>query len=83
VDHWRAEAQFMINRQDEAFRRAPWGTWSDRWIPGVCKHRHVRCTHGDEINLRGGARRACLVCGRTLLGPLPDECFFTGSPHHP
>ncbi len=78
-----AEDAFTVYRQHEAFLRAPWGTWADRWIPGVCNHAHVRCVHGDEITLRGGRRRACLVCGHSLPGPLPADCFFTGTTHSP
>ncbi len=78
-----AEVAFVLNRKREAHIRAPWGTWAQRWIPGLCEHRHVRCVHGDEIGLRGDRRRACLVCGHSLPGDLPDECFFTGTTHSP
>lgn len=73
--------RFMLDRQDEAYRKSPSGTWAQRWIPGICKHAEVRCTHGDEIIGRRFRRRACMVCGRSLNGPLPVECFFTGEPH--
>lgn len=78
---WRDTARFIAHRQDEAYRRAPWGSWAQRWLPGVCQHDHVRCTHGDEIIGRGFRRRVCLVCGRSLRGDLPEMCFFTGEPH--
>lgn len=77
----RAQAAFLAHRQDEAYRRAPYGSWAQRWLPGVCKHRMVRCTHGDEIIHRGFRRRACMVCGRSLPGPLPALCYFAGAPH--
>ena len=73
--------EFVRDRQNLAYRVGPSGTWAQRWIPGVCKHTSVRCTHGDEINGRGGRRRVCMVCGRALRGPLPVECFFTGKAH--
>lgn len=72
---------FMIARQDEAYRNGPSGTWAQRWVIGWCKHERVRCTHGDEIIGRGFRRRVCMVCGRSLEGPLPEECFFTGGTH--
>jgi hypothetical protein len=70
-------------RQDLAYKHCPFGSWKERWIPGVCKHdeSEVRCTHGDEIIARGWRRRACLRCGRSLRGPLPKGCFFTGKTH--
>ena len=37
--------------------------------------------HGDEINDRKGRRRACLDCGRSLEGELPDPCSASGKPH--
>lgn len=54
-----------------------------------CKHVHVRCIHGDEIQstYRGWrvpalARVRCLDCGRGLYGiPLPDICTVTNEPH--
>jgi hypothetical protein len=77
----RQTAAFLANRQDEAYRRAPYGSWAQRWLPFVCKHTLVRCTHGDEIIARGFRRRACMVCGRSLRGPLPALCYFTGTLH--
>lgn len=77
----RQRARSMLDRQNEAYRHSPCGTWAQRWIPGVCKHSEVRCTHGDEIIGRRYRRRVCMVCGRALAGPLPAECFFTGEPH--
>lgn len=71
----------VIERQKLAYA-GPSGTWAQRWIPFVCKHAEVRCTHGDEIIRRGFRRRVCVVCGRALKGPLPDWCFFTERPHH-
>lgn len=72
---------FMLDRLDEAYRRGPRGSWVQRWIPGVCRHEQVRCTHGDEIIHRRFRRQVCLVCGRSLDRGLPVECFFTGKPH--
>lgn len=74
-------ARFMLARQDLAYKVAPVGSWRQRWVPGVCKHETVRCTHGDEIIHRRFRRRVCLVCGRSLRGPLPLMCFFTDEPH--
>lgn len=59
----------------------PVGTWAQRWIPGVCKHEAIRCTHGDEIIHRNFRRRVCVICGRVLRGPLPEPCSWTGEPH--
>lgn len=73
--------RFMRSRLDEAYHHRPSGTWAERWLPGRCEHRVVRCTHGDEIIGRRFRRRVCMVCGRSLKGPLPVECFFTGEPH--
>jgi len=71
----------MLARIDDSIYRYPIGTWVQRWIPGVCKHEHVRCVHADEIILRNNRRVACLICGRSLDRPLPDICFFTDRPH--
>ena len=46
-----------------------------------CEHRHVRCIHGDEIHRSHGARVRCLACGRSLAGPLPQVCTYTGLVH--
>lgn len=73
--------RFMLARTDEAYHGGPQGSWKQRWLPGVCRHERVRCTHGDEILGRRGRRQVCLVCGRSLDRPLPVECFFTGKPH--
>lgn len=75
------KVHFMIHQMDEAYRKAPFGSWFQRWIPRVCKHTLVRCTHGDEIIGRKYRRRVCLMCGRSLKGPLPLMCYFTGEPH--
>lgn len=72
---------YILDRQFEAFYHPPSGSWFQRWIPGVCKHSKVRCTHGDEINFRRGRRRFCMVCGRSLKGTLSKICFFTGEMH--
>lgn len=72
---------FALERMDEAYKNSPTGTWFQRWIPGVCKHEKIRCTHADEIIGRRFRRRVCLVCGRSLKGDLPYMCFFTGEPH--
>ena len=78
----RERMTFMRTRQDIAYKAAPTGSWLQRWVPGVCRHDGaIRCTHGDEIIGRGFRRRVCMVCGRALKGPLPDECFFTGELH--
>lgn len=79
---WREHAEAVMRLQDQAYRG--WtGTWAQRWIPGVCKHERVRCTHGDEIIHRRWRRRVCMICGRSLRGPLPEVCFFspTGERH--
>lgn len=69
-------------RQDLAYKVAPVGSWAQRWVPFVCHHRGtIRCTHGDEIIHRRWRRRVCMVCGRSLKGPLPEVCFFTDRPH--
>lgn len=73
--------RFVLDRQDEAYRHEPSGSWVQRWLPWVCKHEHTRCTHGDEIIHRRFRRQVCRVCGRSLDRPLPTECFFTGNPH--
>lgn len=70
----------MLDRQDLAYR-GPTGSWWQRWVPFVCRHEQVRCTHGDEIIGRRFRRQVCLVCGRSLRGPLPTMCFFTEEPH--
>lgn len=58
-----------------------YGTWTERWVPGVCKHEAVRCVHGDEIIARRYRRQACMICGRSLKGSLPRFCWFTGRDH--
>lgn len=80
---WREKARAIMALQDLAYKTGPWGTWAQIWIPRVCKHARVRCTHGDEIIHRRRRRRVCLDCGRSLKGPLPDRCFFSpaGKPH--
>jgi predicted secreted Zn-dependent protease len=72
---------YMTARMNEAYRQSPSGAWWQRFIPGVCKHDRVRCTHGDEIIARRFRRVACLVCGRSLDRDLPEVCFFTGELH--
>lgn len=81
-DKQREDLLAIMRLQDEA-RRSPTGTWAQRWLPWVCKHEQVRCTHGDEIVARNFHRRVCLVCGRALKGDLPETCFFspTEQPH--
>ena len=76
------KAQQIREAQDLAYNRSPFGTFFERWIPGVCKHEVVRCTHGDEIIGRKFRRRVCMVCGHSLKGPLPEVCFFTGELHN-
>jgi rubrerythrin len=79
-EQW-ARVEYMRERQDEAYKAGPTGTWAQRWIPGVCKHERTRCVHGDEIIGRN-TRVVCMVCGHALRDrPLPEECFFTGLPH--
>lgn len=73
--------KYMLDRQNEAYKYCPTGSWFQRWIPRVCKHVEIRCTHGDEIISRKFRRIVCMVCGRSLKGPLPKLCFFTGEPH--
>lgn len=70
-----AELQKIIALQDEAYAGPTCSFWQ-RWIPGYCRHSRIRCTHGDEIIARNFRRRVCMVCGRSLIGPLPIECFF-------
>lgn len=77
----RRQMRLFMERMDTAYERAPFGSWFQRWIPFVCEHQVIRCTHGDEIIHRKWRRRVCLDCGRSLRGPLPDVCFFTGEPH--
>lgn len=77
----RKRYQQYLDRQNMAYREAPYGTWAERWLPFVCKHQAVRCTHGDEIIHRNWRRRVCLICGRALPGDLPAQCWFTGRPH--
>jgi len=72
---------YMTDRIKEAYDHGPSGSWRKRWIPGVCKHSEIRCTHGDEIIGRRWRRRVCMICGRSLEGPIPELCFFTGEPH--
>lgn len=71
----------ILKKMDEAHKKRPSGSWFQRWIPRVCKHERVRCTHGDEIIYRHYRRTVCLVCGHSLTWPLPEMCFFTGEPH--
>jgi hypothetical protein len=72
--------EYYAGRQNLAYA-GPTGTWPQRWLPFVCRHEQVRCTHGDEIIGRGWRRRVCMVCGRALRGDLPRMCFFTEKPH--
>ena len=76
--------RFMLDRQDEAYKHGPTGTFWQRWMPrflGLCPHERTRCVHGDEIIGRN-TRVVCMVCGRALRDrPLPEMCFFTGEPH--
>lgn len=76
----KAKVRYLLDRQDEAYKYSPIGTWFERWIPFVCKHEKIRCTHGDEI-IHRRSRQVCMICGRSLKGPLPNICFFTGAPH--
>lgn len=69
-----------MGRQNAAYA-GPSGSWAQRWLPWVCKHATVRCTHGDEIIGRRFRRRVCMVCGRALRGPIPAMCWFTGGRH--
>lgn len=75
------EVRRFLTRMNEARNCYPNGTWAQRWIPGVCKHEHTRCVHGDEIMHRGWRRTACLTCGRSLKRPLPEMCWFSRKPH--
>lgn len=81
LDDEQRQIRYMLAAQDRAYNHGPTGSWFQRWIPGICKHPEVRCTHGDEIIHRRYRRRVCMVCGRSLKGPLPVNCFFTGTPH--
>ncbi len=80
-DDWKAVAQRHWDRQTVAYYSGPSGTWAQRWLPRVCKHETVRCTHGDEIIGRNFRRRVCMVCGRALKGLLPEWCYFADAPH--
>lgn len=73
-------AQATLDRLHKAYA-GPSGSWAQRWIPWVCKHAEIRCTHGDEIIARKMRRIVCMICGRSLEGPLPRLCFFTKEPH--
>lgn len=82
--HLREQRKGKFDAQkhrDEAHYLPPTGSFLDRWFPGWCDHLRVRCVHGDEVNDRGGRRRVCMICGRSLKGPLPRVCFFTGEEH--
>lgn len=76
-----ADLSQWVDRQNAAYA-GPSGSWAQRWLPFVCKHETVRCTHGDEIIGRRFRRRVCMICGRALRGPIPDMCWFSGRPHH-
>jgi hypothetical protein len=76
----KARFQWLWDRQTQGYR-GPYGSWAQRWIPGVCKHEDVRCIHGDEIVARNFRRRLCLVCWRALEGDLPETCWFTLTSH--
>lgn len=41
--------------------------------PPKCEHTNIRCVHGDEINMTGGARGACRDCPETFPD-LPLSC---------
>lgn len=71
------QIQRMLKQQDIAFGPGS-GTLLQKLIPGVCKHKEVRCCHGDE---RFVALTRCLVCRRRNVGSWPIVCFFTGLPH--
>lgn len=73
--------KYIFDRQTEAYKKAPTGTWLEKWFPKYCKHIKIRCTHGDEIIAKKFRRKVCMICGRSLKGPLPYICFFTGKPH--
>jgi hypothetical protein len=45
-----------------------------------CKHKRVRCIHGDEIILAGWRRSQCLDCLQTFDN-LPEICSNTGVQH--
>jgi len=63
---------------------AGWGAAAVWWhFHRACPHIHVRCTHGDEILARRWRRRVCLDCGRSLDGPMPPRCWYSGALHFP
>ena len=56
-----------------------------------CKHRNIRCLHGDEVwnTMRAWrrpeiARTRCVDCGKALYNvELPDICTVTNTEHDP
>lgn len=78
---WKEKMSYILERMDEAYHLSPSGSFWERWIPGVCEHWKIRCTHGDEILGCKMRRRVCMICGRALKGDLPFVCFFTGEIH--
>lgn len=80
-ENFQNRLKFFLDKVDKAYHSRLLGSWFEIWIPGVCKHEVIRCTHGDEIIARRYRRIACLKCGRSLKGPLPDVCFFTERLH--
>lgn len=61
------------------------------WLFRRCKHKNIRCLHGDEIyqTLRPIrrpeiARVRCVDCGKALYNvELPYVCTVTKTPHDP
>lgn len=54
------------------------------WLKRLfCKHRNVRCVHGDEIIRRNWRRVACLDCDASLARGLPPYCHTTRKLHWP
>ena len=52
-----------------------------KWLLNLkCKHKRIRCIHGDEIILAGWRRSACMDCPQ-LFDSLPEICSLTGKPH--
>jgi hypothetical protein len=52
--------------------------WMFNW---KCKHRNLRCIHGDEIIMAGWKRASCWDCPK-LFDTLPEYCSYTLEKHN-
>lgn len=53
-----------------------------KWLFNLkCKHKNVRCIHGDEIILAGYRRSRCEDCP-AIFDSLPEICSTTGLKHN-